>query len=607
MDFNKIEAEERHIFKLWTLCRVCGQAGEKLQYCLDNYAELLELLYGIYLSEDDPAVHPQMVCQKCRLVLQQYLKKSPKSKKPPLPELYTFYKHSDMCFVCDRASGLLPKRKLSIDTGDSASQAKIARHDNDQSIAHSEGEKDTEDGTGSKKGNSDELSEQDTVRANVLLQAIQGAIADETLVADSEEMIDEPEQDGFTKYVYLNMIRRFKARNIKGEKARQSIDINRFNQKNFAYAFLTCSLCKRLPLKPVSTECKHIFCEACISDWLNFGNVCPKCEEVIVELSDASEQLNHLYMLLDAPCSFASKGCEAKLNPFEINGHEKDCPYNDRNDSSNSSEEEEEEEKEEKEEHQEVQRKPSAPRKRRSLRYVTCKLATSRVKDMVEFLDKTCKQEREDKIDVLFYMLREALTEAEDARATTVNLLWQHKAKAQHARGRGRPPSAAKLASGRQSRRKGMPRKRGRPRKVPVEELPGSTSEEDEEAEEEGDEAKGEEDEESGDQEEDEEEEIEEEEDLEEKDATWKPQSTIRRRQVRNHTEVAEEKDDKNAPKEHDYSKDNEAFESKVQITVQQVQDTGTCNTSENVAMQVVMLPVGGDEQPHQDSTDMVQ
>ncbi|XP_022089029.1 uncharacterized protein LOC110978383 [Acanthaster planci] len=535
MDFNKIEAEERHIFKLWTLCRVCGQAGEKLQYCLDNYADLLEQLYGIDLTNDDPAIHPQMVCQKCRLVLQQYLKKPAKSKKPPLPELYTFYKHSEECFVCDRASGLLPKRKLSIDVGELAAQAKIARQETGQSNIHDD--KNSEDDAASKKENTEELSSQDTERTNVLLQALQGAVVDETLVANPEEGLEEPEQDGFTKYVYLNMIRRFKARSIKEEKAKESIDINRFNQKNFAYAFLTCALCKRLPLKPVSTECKHIFCEACISDWLNFGNVCPKCEEVIVELSDATEQLNHLYLLLDAPCSFASKGCEAKLNPFEIIAHEKECPYNDKNDSSSSSDEEEEQEPE-------VERKVS-PRKRRSLRFVTKKVANSRVEDIVNCLEKSCSLANLDKIDVLFYILREALAEVDDARAKNVDLLWQNKMKPVLTRGRGRPLSVTSLtpSSARQlNRRKGTPRKRGRPRKTPVK-IESISSEEDEEDEDEA-----------------------EEEDLEEKDATWKPRSAIGRRQVRKDTEIAEQKEDEDATKEHDYSmKRKEAEESEIQ------------------------------------------
>ncbi|XP_071802693.1 uncharacterized protein [Asterias amurensis] len=517
MDFNRIEAEERHIFKLWTLCRVCGQAGEKLQYCLDNYNDLLHELYSLDTSKDDPAIHPQMVCQNCRVTLQPYLKKVPKSKIgkarfPSLPALYTFKRHSEECDVCDRASGLLPKRKLSMDLLE-VSLSKAPRQD----AGPEEGDGVVGNASAQSKGSLDELgASHESDRAQVLLQAIQGAIGEEVTIDNADEVMDRPdEQEGFTKYVYLNMIRRFKARGIKEDKTGYSVDVSRFRQKNFASTFLTCSLCKRLPLKPVTTECKHVFCETCISDWLNFGNVCPKCEEVIVELSDASEQLKHLYLLLDAPCSFASKGCEMKLTPFEINKHEKECPYSGKTDQSDSSDEDESEQQESVENTDKF-----PPRKKKSLRFVTQRVATSRTEELTEFVENMCAAGTEDKVDVLFYMLKDALFDCEDPRAKDVDFLWRNKRKSLLIRPKGRraaAPIPLPRPQRQVSRRKGTPRKRGRPRKT-VEVCVASDPDLDEEAQEVED-------------------------DREDTDATWKPPSGVGRRQGGGDTEESMEED----------------------------------------------------------------
>ena len=67
-----------HNEALAKLCRVCGQllsAAGRSTYCTKNNQSLLKSVFGIESEHDDPQVHPQRYCHRCRGVTYHTAKK----------------------------------------------------------------------------------------------------------------------------------------------------------------------------------------------------------------------------------------------------------------------------------------------------------------------------------------------------------------------------------------------------------------------------------------------------------------------------------------------------------------------------------------------------
>jgi E3 ubiquitin-protein ligase NRDP1 len=93
---------------------------------------------------------------------------------------------------------------------------------------------------------------------------------------------------------------------------------------------LMCSICSEILRDPLTTECEHLYCRECISDWLKDNRTCP-IDRLYIHLRNlrpAPRVIRNLLGKLDIHCDYMSDGCQ-KIVPLEtLDRHVNDCYYN---------------------------------------------------------------------------------------------------------------------------------------------------------------------------------------------------------------------------------------------------------------------------------------
>lgn len=69
----------------------------------------------------------------------------------------------------------------------------------------------------------------------------------------------------------------------------------RTNQINAALTREECSICRIDLFEPVSTVCRHVFCKACVTRWLERNSTCLVCRHPVLP----QEQVEDAYDLPD--------------------------------------------------------------------------------------------------------------------------------------------------------------------------------------------------------------------------------------------------------------------------------------------------------------------
>ena len=92
---------------------------------------------------------------------------------------------------------------------------------------------------------------------------------------------------------------------------------------------LVCGICLNLLWKPVScSNCQSLFCNLCITKWLNEDNrTCPnRC--IFVKMN-TPPVVNQYLSDLEVKCKNESKGCKSIVGYDQLEKHEKECEFRD--------------------------------------------------------------------------------------------------------------------------------------------------------------------------------------------------------------------------------------------------------------------------------------
>ncbi|XP_037051211.1 E3 ubiquitin-protein ligase NRDP1-like [Bradysia coprophila] len=91
-----------------------------------------------------------------------------------------------------------------------------------------------------------------------------------------------------------------------------------------------CTICTQVLENPVQSSCEHIFCHACINEWLAKVKTCPVCRDTITKnVEPVARYFRNLLNKLELKCDFASLGCKSVLKLEDFKDHIAGrCVYN---------------------------------------------------------------------------------------------------------------------------------------------------------------------------------------------------------------------------------------------------------------------------------------
>ncbi|CAG2104608.1 unnamed protein product, partial [Medioppia subpectinata] len=91
-----------------------------------------------------------------------------------------------------------------------------------------------------------------------------------------------------------------------------------------------CPICRDVLDEPITAQCEHVFCRACIHEWLSREQSCPVGRQPLKvhHLQDVTRFFRNYYTKLEICCDFADSGCQFVAKVDEIKAHENQCPFN---------------------------------------------------------------------------------------------------------------------------------------------------------------------------------------------------------------------------------------------------------------------------------------
>ena len=367
---------DKHILKLQTLCRLCG---EKLK-CNRNYLCLsfqnsIKQVFDFHVSLDKVQMHPKKFCGSCRLKMKRH--EISKTKH----NAFNFEEHSGNCKICFKQTFGRKPKKRSLDIAfskESTSNEVLSSMTFDSPVSHkcnntqasctyayagSSGIPDSScitcttehastsgipssscisscssnasnksyamSSVSNKSSTSTFYRVECSDKPNCSSFSLEHAISDKV----PDNLFNNEDQEHCNEKNFFSVRRKLldtgsDTSNYTSHCILDSVPLGRFQEQNLAN-ILKCVVCLAVPKNPVYTPCSHIYCKTYIISWLNVRSSCPLCRKFLDEtdLLSLSPQLSSLFDILQVKCKFGNNGCTELHNIKQIDSHEKICKF----------------------------------------------------------------------------------------------------------------------------------------------------------------------------------------------------------------------------------------------------------------------------------------
>ncbi|XP_051961635.1 E3 ubiquitin-protein ligase PDZRN3-B-like [Xyrauchen texanus] len=91
---------------------------------------------------------------------------------------------------------------------------------------------------------------------------------------------------------------------------------------------LICKLCGKVLEDPLTTPCGHVFCAACVLQWLSKSNICPvQCQKISTKELNHVLPLKNIILKLDIKCDHSERGCDRIMKLQHLPEHAEMCTF----------------------------------------------------------------------------------------------------------------------------------------------------------------------------------------------------------------------------------------------------------------------------------------
>ncbi|XP_051518179.1 E3 ubiquitin-protein ligase PDZRN3-B [Myxocyprinus asiaticus] len=89
-----------------------------------------------------------------------------------------------------------------------------------------------------------------------------------------------------------------------------------------------CKMCGKVLEDPLTTPCGHVFCAACVLQWLTKANNCPvRCQKISTKELNHVLPLKNLILKLDIKCDHSERGCNRVMKLQHLPVHAETCDF----------------------------------------------------------------------------------------------------------------------------------------------------------------------------------------------------------------------------------------------------------------------------------------
>lgn len=89
-----------------------------------------------------------------------------------------------------------------------------------------------------------------------------------------------------------------------------------------------CKLCGKVLEDPLSTPCGHVFCAACVLQWLSKVSSCPvQCQKISTKELNHVLPLKNLILKLNIKCDHRERGCNQVMKLQHLSEHAETCEF----------------------------------------------------------------------------------------------------------------------------------------------------------------------------------------------------------------------------------------------------------------------------------------